>query len=118
MTRPDDEGKAGADRRLDAAIRAAADRPVDEARLARQVLARVRARPKPSWPAFPNGGALAPAAFAAYALILVATPFLVASAPLGDYDPIAGIALTAALGGDDLLPMLLSGGLGDDGAGG
>lgn len=117
MTEGTEPGGDPSRRRLDAAIRAAAERPVDEARLTQQVLARVRTRRKPIWPAIARGGALAPAALAAYALVLVATPFVVARVPLGEFDPVADIALTAALGGGEL-PALLSRGLDRDGAGG
>jgi anti-sigma factor RsiW len=75
------------DDRIDALVRQAAARPVDEARLSAQVLSRIRQsdRPEPGFlarifalPDFAGPGRLAPVGFA---LVLVATPFAVAFSP-------------------------------------
>jgi hypothetical protein len=75
------------DNRIDEAVRRASARRVDEALLARNVVARIRQDGKPTaspWlrffalPQFSGPGRLAPAGFAA---ILLATPFAVANYP-------------------------------------
>jgi hypothetical protein len=80
MTMDDDD-------RIDQAVRKASARPVDEALLTRNVLARIRQDRKPiatPWarffalPAFSGPGRLAPASFA---LVLMVTPFAVANYP-------------------------------------
>lgn len=84
------------DRQLDDLLRRAADRPVDEAALARRVLARVAAEPQglSDWLfAFPVPR-LVPAGFAA---VLALTPFAVAALP-GPADPLEAAILGVASG--------------------
>lgn len=75
------------DRAMDDLVRRASARPVDELRLTRSVLARIRqdASPAPSlwgrlsaFPEFTGIGRLAPVGFA---LVLLGTPFVVAGYP-------------------------------------
>jgi hypothetical protein len=72
------------DDEIDALVCQASTRPVDEARLAQVVLGRVREEPRPGvnqWAnlfAFPNLTVPGRLATAGFAVVLVATPFLVA----------------------------------------
>jgi hypothetical protein len=80
------------DDRIDALVRQAAARPVDEARLTAHVLTRIRQNNGSNmgfwarlfaWPEFAGAGRLVPAGFA---LILLATPFAVAHSPANPTD--------------------------------
>ncbi len=77
MTSPD----PGADARLDARLRAAADQPFDDIAMTEAVLARVHAARRAA-PVRRSGGWKAWLAPVAFALVLVATPVLVARLPL------------------------------------
>ncbi len=117
---PRDSPGAGDDRvdapdTLDALVRAAAERPVDEAALTRRVLARVRSEARPRGPAWFGAGPVPAGALAAFVLVLAVTPIVVATVPLGRFDPVAEAALGAALGGGGLAP--LPAGLGSEGGG-
>lgn len=105
--RPGDQG-SGEDR-LDRLVRAAAARPVDEAALTRTVLARARgidrAGQSPRRTAF--GWSVPAGAVAAFAIVLVATPFVVAGLPLGRFDPLQGMMIGTILWGGDLAPLFL-----------
>jgi hypothetical protein len=98
---PDDD-----DDRIDALVRAASTRPVDEGRLTQTVLTRIRMAGAPStahWtrlfalPQFAGPGRLAPAGFV---LVLIATPFAVANYP---GDPADQVIYALALGDPALL---------------
>lgn len=92
------------DGRIDALVRSASLRPVNEARLAASVLARVRQDRRPAtgnWaalfalPRFAGPGRFAPAGFA---LVLLATPIAVAQYPSDDTEAlIAALALGETL---------------------
>lgn len=81
--------------RIDALVRAAARRPTDEIRLAGQVLTRIRDDQAGLFGLFAHGLRLAPAAFA---MLLIATPIVIARYPgSGEDGIITAIALGAAL---------------------
>lgn len=84
------------DRKLDALIRAAADRPVDEGALAARVLARLRDQPQGlfDWLIALPVPRLVPGGFAA---MLAVTPFVVMQLPL-TVDPAEAAILTLATG--------------------
>jgi hypothetical protein len=83
------------DAAIDAAVRAAAQHPTDEGRLAQGVLRRLRQDDPGLFGLFTQGWRLAPPAFA---IVLIATPLIIASLPPpGEEDMVAGLILGAPM---------------------